>query len=1099
MWVTERADRRIGWYRLPKPAALVVLTGIRMRLRRSNLVDPQATPVAWGPEPLPQGERPLTRTVTGESNDLNEVAMGSAGEIFGRNVRLDGTSPQNIVDPNPRTISEELLARKAFIPATSLSLLAASWLQFEVHDWLSHGFNEPDEQFEIDLAPDDPWTHERPMLVERSKQGPPTTDGGKPTYRNTETHWWDASQVYGSTEFVQDMLRSREGGKLRLTPNDLLPFNPATFPLDHEVNLAGVAGNWWVGLAMLHTLFMREHNSICDRLAKTYPTWTDDEFFDHARLINAAQIAKIHTVEWTPALLSNPTLQTAMHANWFGLAGPKIKKLLGETNLGEEISGIPGSKTFDHGVPYAITEEFIAVYRMHPLIPDEYNFRRATDNSAVQTMGFDKLVGAQVDTRLDELSMTDLFYTFGTSHPGAIVLHNYPNFLREFARPDGVTIDLATYDIVKCRERGVPRYNDFRRAFHMAPAKRFEDMSNDPAIVADLKRVYQTPDDVDVMVGLFAEAPPPGFAFSDTAFRVFALMASRRLKSDRFYTYDYRPEVYTAEGMQWIDDASMAGILKRHYPELEPALEGIRNAFTPWNVTTPEVTSVEKLAVVEGPLSWRIRRGFWNKFVTFKFRHQEPSVIPVPVKDGKAVKLIPIASAEKNIDIQGIVVGKRVPRDEAQPLKQAFTRFQGKLTRWYSPMQSGLPPVSADATAALTGAYTASHHTCFAAPERTSSDLSELAVASPYASYLFAPRTGGYRWDLSFLSEFEVHAGLEKLGVVVDFKTNSSTARLEATSIETPHGTVVPGDAGWDTAARMALCSITTHTSLVRHFNWIHLTLGGPLAAITRNCLPAVHPIRRLLWPHIFGTQYSNDIITPLLLGKGGEFENVFSFTHIGLFQLFEATTGDFNLALINPLLDASFRGIAESGLHLPAQENRAALYRVFLAHTNRYLAVSYPSDDELVNDQALGQWIDTLDAQLPNGVRPVLGAETTRAGVASLLATIVYFASVEHEVTGSGVWDYQLWNDTSPVRMRTDGDRVPLDTYQRLINANFNLNVHRTMLLDDFSGLGLNAHGAETFRQFRRDLNDLQLDLDRSMPTPWRMEPKRLKANINA
>ena len=45
---------------------------------------------------------------------------------------------------------------------------------------------------------------------------------------------------------------------------------------------------------------------------------------------------------------------------------------------------------------------------------------------------------------------------------------------------------------------------------------------------------------------------PPGFGFSDTAFRVFILMASRRLKSDRFFTDDFRPEVYTQAGFAWV-------------------------------------------------------------------------------------------------------------------------------------------------------------------------------------------------------------------------------------------------------------------------------------------------------------------------------------------------------------------------------------------------------------------------------------------------------------------------------------------------------------------------------------------------------------------
>ena len=68
------------------------------------------------------------------------------------------------------------------------------------------------------------------------------------------------------------------------------------------------------------------------------------------------------------------------------------------------------------------------------------------------------------------------------------------------------------------------------------------------------------------MVGLYAEPLPKGFGFSDTAFRVFILMASRRLKSDRFFTRDYTPRRYTQTGLDWIDETSMSDVLLRHYP-----------------------------------------------------------------------------------------------------------------------------------------------------------------------------------------------------------------------------------------------------------------------------------------------------------------------------------------------------------------------------------------------------------------------------------------------------------------------------------------------------------------------------------------------------
>ena len=119
--------------------------------------------------------------------------------------------------------------------------------------------------------------------------------------------------------------------------------------------------------------------------------------------------------------------------------------------------------------------------------------------------------------------------------------------------------------------------------------------------------------------------------------------------------------------------------------------------------------------------------------------------------------------------------------------------------------------------------------------------------------------------------------------------------------------------------------------------------------------------------------------------------------------------------------------------------------------------------------------------------------------GVARLTAAVIQLGAVEHEIAGSGMWDYQLWSDALPACVPADGTRPPLDVYQRLVNANFNLNVHRTALLTDFSELALDPGGAEAFRTFHSDLLALQTELDASPGEPWRMEPKRLKANINA
>jgi arachidonate 15-lipoxygenase len=158
--------------------------------------------------------------------------------------------------------------------------------------------------------------------------------------------------------------------------------------------------------------------------------------------------------------------------------------------------------------------------------------------------------------------------------------------------------------------------------------------------------------------------------------------------------------------------------------------------------------------------------------------------------------------------------------------------------------------------------------------------------------------------------------------------------------------------------------------------------------------------------------------------------------------------------------------------------------------HVARYLALYVGSDGDLANDEAIRAWTEDLASYVPAGVTEMAGQPPTVAGMVTLVSTLIYLTTVEHEIVGSGVWDYQTWRD---------GRRTPVDVYQRLMNANFNLNVARTPLMSDFSPLALDAPGAASFRQFRDDLGALQSSMDREAAWSWRIEPKRLKANINA
>ena len=581
----------VPWHRLrfiplfgPLNPSVVNLVALRYDLRRHNLHDTSQLPTRPMPPACPFHPKDLSaRRVDGTHNDLGAPMMGSAGTRFGRNVEFDRAWPDSEPDlfiPSPREVSRLLMTRAYFKPAESLNVLAAAWIQFEVHDWFNHPIH-PSQCIELPLQPGDEW-HENPMKIRRSQSDPTRADtpgAYPPTFTNEETHWWDASQLYGSTEKIHYMLRSFQGGRLRVEADGLLPLDPD--PGLHGIDLTGFNNNWWAGLSVLHTLFVREHNAICEQLGIAYPTWDDERIFQTARLINAALIAKIHTTEWTPAILGHPALQIGMNANWWGAFGERIYTLLGRVSDSEALSGIPGSPVDHHTAPYAMTEEFTSVYRLHPLIPDDYRFQSLSDPEFSRYKTFMDIQGNATRPLVREIGIDNVLYSFGLSHPGAIALGNYPRFLQAFERLDGEMLDVATIDVMRDRERGVPRYNDFRAMVRLPRIKTFTALN--PEWAKPLSDLYQGDiDRVDLMVGLFAECPPKGFGFSDTAFRIFILMASRRLKSDRFFTTDYRPEVYTPLGLDWINENGMKSVLLRHYPSLAPALNGVANPFAPW-------------------------------------------------------------------------------------------------------------------------------------------------------------------------------------------------------------------------------------------------------------------------------------------------------------------------------------------------------------------------------------------------------------------------------------------------------------------------------------------------------------------------------------
>ncbi|KAF2110829.1 heme peroxidase [Lophiotrema nucula] len=578
----------VPWHKLPTFLGTLNLAAYRAELRQHNLHDvyPSADYQGTPGNPHMNAEFQSTRNSDGLFNDLNEPKMGCVGMRFGRNVPRKYTkkpTEEEIMTPSPRIVSEELLQRDKFKPATTLNLLAAAWIQFQVHDWFQHS-NSTTEKYDVPLPKGDPWLGGE-MKVEHTQADKPLdkTDMECPGYANQNTHWWDGSQIYGNSEERTKQLRgSATNGKLTVDVENTNTFLPS----DENGNpVTGFVTNWWVGLEILHTLFVMEHNSICDELAKAYPDWSSEKLFDTARLVNCALMAKIHTVEWTPGILAHPTLKVSMNANWWGILGEKLYKLIGRIGNSESISGIPGSIAEQHGAPFSLSEEFVSVYRLHPLIPDDIAFFQAETGEhkttySIHDVVFDK---ARAPLKESNLGFEDLFYSFGINYPGAITLNNTPSFLRDLHTPDGRHLDMGTVDILRDRERGVPRYNQFRQLFHMKPASDFLSLTGGNKEVAEkLDKIYEGDiEKVDLLVGCLSEPLPKGFGFSDTAFRVFILMASRRLKSDRFIATEWNEKTYSKVGMDWVQNQGMKDVLLRHFPGLAPALKDVPNRKFP--------------------------------------------------------------------------------------------------------------------------------------------------------------------------------------------------------------------------------------------------------------------------------------------------------------------------------------------------------------------------------------------------------------------------------------------------------------------------------------------------------------------------------------
>jgi len=567
------------------------------------------------------------RTLEGVCNDFEYPQMGATGTRFNRHTGLIRDQPQlsypendtRLLSPNPRDVARDLLHEtdeRPRVAAESLNLLVAAWIQFMIHDWTHHANSkDPADYIKIPLSKDDPLydaygPDEQYMSVEGTAKDP--TYGSQPgdtnrpqTFKNSHTAWWDANQIYGVDQSTNQKVRDpNDSAKLKLDRDEKK--QEYRLPTDDVGEVTGFRENWWLGLSLLHNLFAMEHNHIVDELRKfdaakgnEAVNYSNDELYNIARLIISALLAKIHTIEWTPAILDNDLGDIGLRTNWYGFEYGWFQSLYDgvylDTNqysLLNQLLAVIGADPVKggtrnlYGANYQFTEAFVAVYRLHPLLPDKIKLRCIIDEECGNKRRFklDEVLNEQTVEINNNFYQNDLFYTFGTNHPNALFLNGYSDVITDL-NIDGDRIDLATIDLLRQRERGVPRYNDFRNAMGMPKLSSYAELTDDTDLIQRVSKHYPNINDMDLLIGMFLENEggkrvPNGWIFGETQFAVFLESASRRLKADRFFTDCYTAEYYTDFGLHYIELNTFKDILTRHFPKLKDYVPS--NPFFAW-------------------------------------------------------------------------------------------------------------------------------------------------------------------------------------------------------------------------------------------------------------------------------------------------------------------------------------------------------------------------------------------------------------------------------------------------------------------------------------------------------------------------------------
>lgn len=472
------------------------------------------------------------RTYNGTNNNLTNISWGASFEHLQRLGSADYADSISTLAgasrKSAREVSNAVHNQDAGVSLPNTfngSDFVWQWGQFMDHDMdLTDGAEESaDIVVPADDALFDPnATGSVVIPFNRALFDPSTgTDAANPREQENEiTSWIDGSMVYGSSDDRTAALRDPDNAHLlAVSDGNLLPFNTAGLSnanIGSDVLfLAGdVRVNEQVGLTVMHTLFVREHNRMATIIMNDNPNADPDDVFETARRLLVGKIQHITYNEWLPTLIGAGAI--APYAGYDDSLNPTIFNefsvaafRLGHTMLNEQLLRLDenGDEIADGHVD--LMNGFFAGIS---LITEE-------DDLSPFLRGFASQLHQEVDAKL---------------------VNDVRNFL--FGAPGSGGLDLASLNIQRGRDHGVPSYNGMRTAMGLTARASFAEVTSDADTVSALEATYDTVDDIDLWTGGLAEDPTGNSQLGELFQAIMVKQFTDLRDGDRFWYENYLPQ-----------------------------------------------------------------------------------------------------------------------------------------------------------------------------------------------------------------------------------------------------------------------------------------------------------------------------------------------------------------------------------------------------------------------------------------------------------------------------------------------------------------------------------------------------------------------------